>query len=92
MQTEEIRSRLLALLIRIAPDIEPQSVDPERNFRDQFDFDSMDALHFVQAVSEAFGIDIAEANYPQLASLSGAAALVQASLAGKAGGANSSQS
>lgn len=80
MPTEEIRSRLLAVLTTIAPDVEPQSVDPGRNFRDQFDFDSMDALHFVQAVSETFGIDIAEADYPKLASLGGAVAFVQARL------------
>ena len=87
MQPDEIRSQLLALLTTIAPDIEPQSVDPERNFRDQFDFDSMDALHFVQGVSEAFGIDIAEADYPQLASLNGALALVRARLPVKTAGA-----
>ncbi len=84
MQPEDIRSKLLTLLTTIAPDIEPQSVAPDRNFRDQFDFDSMDALHFVQAVSEAFRIDIAEADYPQLANLSGAAALVQRRLQDKA--------
>lgn len=80
MPTEDISSTLLAVLTTIAPDVEPRSVDPERNFRDQFDFDSMDALHFVQAVSETFGIDIAEADYPKLASLSGAAAFVQTRL------------
>lgn len=85
MQTDEIRTKLLALLTSIAPDIEPQSIDPRRRFRDQFDFDSMDALHFVQAVSVAFGIDIAEADYPQLASLDGAVALVQARLPVKTG-------
>lgn len=85
MQPDEIRTRLMALLTAIAPDIEAQDVDPHRRFRDQFDFDSMDALHFVQAVSAAFGIDIAEADYPQLASLDGAVALVQARLAVKTG-------
>ena len=84
MQPEGIKNKLLTLLTTIAPDIEPQSVVPERNFRDQFDFDSMDALHFIQAVSEAFGVDIEEADYPRLASLSGAVAFVQGRLHDKA--------
>jgi Protein of unknown function (DUF1214) len=38
-------------------------LDPRRSFLDQFQFDSMDALHFVQTVSAASGIDIAEDAY-----------------------------
>ncbi len=41
----------------------------------------MDRLHFATAVSEAFGIGIAETDYPQLASLRAAAAFVQDRLA-----------
>ncbi len=81
MDPNEIRTKLLSLLTAVAPDIEPASVDPERDLRDQFDFDSMDSLHFAAAVSEAFGIGIAETEYPQLASLRAAAAFVHDRLA-----------
>ena len=69
MDPDEIQAKLLSLLTTVAQDIEPASVDPGRELRDQFDFDSMDALHFATAVSEAFHIDIAETEYPRLASL-----------------------
>jgi acyl carrier protein len=80
MNIEDIQPKLLTLLTEIAPDVEPASVDPLRNFRDQFDFDSMDTLHFAGAISEAFGIDIAESDYQRLANLQAAAQFVQSRL------------
>lgn len=81
MDPNEIRTKLLELLTGVAPDVEPKSVEPERDFRDQFDFDSMDALHFATAVSETFGIEIAETEYPKLASLKSAVEFVAQKLA-----------
>jgi acyl carrier protein len=77
MDINDIQTKLLALLTEIAPDVEPASVDPIRNFRDQFDFDSMDTLHFASAISAAFGIEIADSDYQRLASLRGAGDFVQ---------------
>ena len=76
MDIRDIRTRLLELLTAIAPDIDAAQLNPQRAFRDQFDFDSMDALHFATAVSEAFGIDIPERDYASLASLESAAQFV----------------
>jgi acyl carrier protein len=81
MDIKEIHTRLLALLTAIAPDVDPASVDPALEFRDQFDFDSMDALHFAAAISDAFTIEIAETDYPRLLSLDGAGRFVQEKLA-----------
>jgi acyl carrier protein len=81
MTETEIDTRLLSVLTMIAPDIEPGSVDPVRNLRDQYDFDSMDALHFAAAVAQAFHIPIAETDYPRLASLRAAREFVQERLA-----------
>lgn len=83
MDTNEIRAKLLSLLTAIAPDIDPATVDATRDLRDQFDFDSMDALHFATAVSESFGIAVAETDYPQLASLCGAGDFVATRIAAK---------
>jgi acyl carrier protein len=83
MDPNEIRTKLLSLLTTVAPDIEPENIDPELALRDQFDFDSMDALHFATAISEAFGIEIAETEYPRLASLRAAGEFVQQRLAAK---------
>ncbi|MDE2294606.1 MAG: acyl carrier protein [Gammaproteobacteria bacterium] len=81
MQADEIQAKLLQLLTRIAPDVDPQSVVADQDFRDQFDFDSMDALHFAVAVSEAYGIPIAEADTGRLANLKSAADFVRGRLA-----------
>jgi acyl carrier protein len=81
MDPSEIQAKLLSLLTAVAPDIEPESVDPGRGLRDQFDFDSMDALHFATAVSEAFHIPIAETEYAKLATLDAARDFVQQRLA-----------
>jgi acyl carrier protein len=81
MQSSDPTDKILALLTRIAPDIDPGSVDPDLALRDQFDFDSMDALHFATAISETFGIEVAQHDYPKLASLRGAADFVKDRLA-----------
>jgi len=85
VETTEIRNKLLTLLAAIAPDIEPAAVDPDIALRDQFDFDSMDALHFATAISESFGIEIAQTDYPRLASLGAASEYVHGKLAPKQG-------
>ena len=83
MDTREIAERVLVLLTGVAPDIDPASVVPDRNLRDQFDFDSMDTLHFATAISREFGIDVAETEYAQLASLARACDYVQRKLAAR---------
>lgn len=84
MEPKEISARLLALLAGIAPDIEPASIDANRDLRDQFDFDSMDSLHFATAISSGFGIDIDEKEYDQLSGLQKACDYVGAKLAVRA--------
>lgn len=83
-QDPNIRSRLLALLTDIAPDIDPATIDPTRELRDQVDFDSMDRLHFAVAISEAFHLDIPEEDYPKLGALQAACEYLQRRLGGGA--------
>ncbi|HKZ72764.1 MAG TPA: phosphopantetheine-binding protein [Steroidobacteraceae bacterium] len=83
MESTDISARVLALLTDVAPDIDPASIVPDRNLRDQFDFDSMDTLHFATAISHEFGIDIAEQDYVQLAGLASACDYVRRMLDAK---------
>lgn len=69
MNRDELATRLLELLTEIAPDVEPSTVIPGVDFRDQFDFDSMDTLNFAIALHRDFGVDVPEAEYSRLASL-----------------------
>jgi acyl carrier protein len=60
------RARVLELLASVAPDVDVNAVRADVEFREQFDFDSMDVFNFAAALHEAFGIDIPERDYRQL--------------------------
>jgi acyl carrier protein len=69
MTRNELKSRLVELLTGIAPDVDAASLLPDVDFRDQFDFDSMDTLNFAVAIHESLGVDVPETDYAKLASL-----------------------
>jgi acyl carrier protein len=69
MDRAELARRALSLVTEIAPDVEAATVIPGIDFRDQFDFDSMDTLNFAIALHRELGVDVPEADYAQLASL-----------------------
>ena len=77
MTSEEIRTVVIDALTRIAPEIDPASIEPAASFRDQLDLDSMDVLNFVLAVHTRLGIEIPEADYPRLSTLEGAVAYLR---------------
>ena len=69
MNREDLAKRILDLLTEIAPDVDASSVIPGIDFRDQFDFDSMDTLNFAIALHRELGVEVPETDYSQLASL-----------------------
>jgi acyl carrier protein len=69
MKREVLSAKLLELLTGIAPDVDPATVIPGIDFRDQFDFDSMDTLNLAIELHRQFGVDVPEAEYSRLASL-----------------------
>ena len=71
MNDEEIRALVVGQLRRIAPELDPGQLDPAIDLREQVDFDSMDILNLAVAIHEATGVDIPEADYPQMVSLDG---------------------
>jgi acyl carrier protein len=76
MTSAEIRKTITDTLTRIAPEVDPVSIEPGAGLRDQLDLDSMDFLNFVLAVHDRLGIEIPEADYPRLSTLDGAVAYV----------------
>jgi acyl carrier protein len=69
MKREDLAARVLALVMEIAPDVDPASVIAGVDFRDQFDFDSMDTLNFAIALHRDLAVEVPEAEYSRLASL-----------------------
>ena len=69
MNQEQLAARVLELVTGIAPDVEAASVIPGIDFRDQFDFDSMDTLNFAIELHRDLGVEVPETDYAQLASV-----------------------
>lgn len=72
MTSDDIKKTIVEALTRIAPEIDPASIETSTSFRDQLDLDSMDFLNFVLALHDRLGIDIPETDYPRLYSLGSA--------------------
>jgi acyl carrier protein len=71
VNADDVRKRVLAALLQVAPEADPAALKPAIPFRDQIDIDSMDLLNFMTELHEEFGVEIPERDYPKLASLDG---------------------
>ena len=81
--TGDLKAIILETLGEVAPEIDISAVDPAIELREQFDLNSMDMLNFVIGLHERLGVDIPEADYPQLATLEGAVRYVERATAAK---------
>lgn len=72
MTRDEIRTAVLQALTRVAPEIDPQSLDPDSEFRQACDLDSMDVLNVMIALHASLAVDVPESDYAKLASLNSA--------------------
>lgn len=78
MTAAETRQLVLDTLAAIAPEADLAHLPGDAALRDELDLDSMDFLNFVTALHERTRIDIDEADYPELFTLDGAVAFLQA--------------
>lgn len=69
MTKEDVKQIVLDIIAEIAPDEDLSNVNPDVRLRDQLDLDSMDFLDIVMELRKQHGIEVPEADYPQLASL-----------------------
>jgi acyl carrier protein len=76
-EEDKLRSLVLDVLRRIAPEADLQALDPERSFRDQFGIDSIDYLNLIMALEEKLALRIADLDYPKLSSLDGCVAYLK---------------
>ena len=88
MNAQQLDERVLQIFLSIAADVDPQQLQRNVPFRDQFDFDSMDTLNFAIGLHQAFGIDVPQTDYRELASLGSSIAYVNRQLRSSGGGAS----
>ena len=69
MNETEIKTRVIAIIKSIAPEVEEAELRADRPLRDQIDLDSMDWLNVLVAVHEKLRVDIPEADYGKLVTL-----------------------
>jgi acyl carrier protein len=71
MNETEIKQTVFKLLKKIAPDTVPEKLKPDDDIRHTLEIDSFDALQFVVALDEQFGIQTPEADYGKIATVKG---------------------
>ena len=69
MTEDQVQQIVINIIDEIAPDEDTSNLDPAVSLRDQMDLDSMDFLDIVMELRKQHGIEVPEADYPQLASL-----------------------
>ncbi|MCH2156082.1 MAG: acyl carrier protein [Opitutales bacterium] len=69
MTEEDVKQIVKDIIEEIAPDEDTSDLKDEVRLRDQLDLDSMDFLDIVMELRKQHGIEVPEADYPELASL-----------------------
>ncbi|PKO38955.1 MAG: phosphopantetheine-binding protein [Betaproteobacteria bacterium HGW-Betaproteobacteria-6] len=78
-QQEQIRTAVLAIVKRLAPEVDPARIIADKPLRSQIDLDSMDWLNVLATIHEKLGVEIPESDYGKVQTLDS----IVAYLAGK---------
>ena len=70
MTESEIQTAVFDGLRKIAPETDPRQLGPAENLREALDIDSFDFLNFLIGLHERLGVEIPEADYGRLTTLS----------------------
>jgi acyl carrier protein len=69
MTREEVGQAIVEIIEDIVPDEDCSNLDADGPLRDQLELDSMDFLDIVMELRKKYGVEVPEADYPQLATL-----------------------
>jgi acyl carrier protein len=72
MTPDQAQHVIAEALAQIAPDVDIGRLTPDTDLRDDLGLDSLDFLRFVEILSQRTGMQIAEDDYPHLATLASA--------------------
>jgi acyl carrier protein len=65
----EAQTIIVSILGKIAPEADLADLEPDVEFREQLDIDSMDYLNFILGIHQQTGIDVPEVDYARLRTL-----------------------
>lgn len=68
---------VLDAVTKVAPDVDPATLDHDADLREEAELDSLDFLNVVTAVHEVTGLEIPERDYPSLWSVASFAAYLE---------------
>lgn len=85
MTETAIRQAIFDSIRSIAPEADPQTIRPDENLRDALDIDSFDFLNLLIGLHERMGVQIPEADYGQLTTLTALVQYLSRKLAGETG-------
>ena len=85
MTRAEVHDKVMQALASVAPEVGAASLQPNVPLRAQVDLDSMDFLRFVMELHKQLGVEVPEADYQKLASLTGIVDYVASQLGMPAG-------
>ena len=69
MNDDELRTTILGVLKKIAPEADVATLAPNVEWQDQLDLDSMNLLSFMVGLEEATGVSVPERDYAKIATL-----------------------
>lgn len=69
MTETEIQQTVFDALRKLAPEADPSQVGPDENLREALDIDSFDFLNLLIGLHEKLGVEIPEADYGRLTTL-----------------------
>ncbi len=72
LTTETARELIARLLADIAPEVDLADARPDGQLQEELGLDSMDFLNLMIGIHQATGLEIAERDYPELSTLTGA--------------------
>ena len=69
MTRQEIAQAVTAIIADVLPDENCANLKPDTALREQLELDSMDFLDIVMELRKQYGVEVPEADYPKLATL-----------------------
>jgi acyl carrier protein len=63
------RQTILDAIVKVAPDVDPDTLPSDVDFREEAELDSMDFLGVLTAVQESTGIEVPETDYSEITTI-----------------------